>query len=57
MKKGTVLTIDDDNDLQMVMEQYLEGEGYRVLKAGDVKSAGEAKSKIRCGYTGCVRQK
>ena len=42
MKKGTVLTIDDDNDLQMVMEQYLEGEGYRVLKAGDVKSAGEA---------------
>lgn len=41
MKKGTILTIDDDRDLQLVMEQYLEDEGYRVLKAGDVQGAGE----------------
>jgi two-component system OmpR family response regulator len=39
MRKGTVLSIDDDPNLQLVMEQYLESEGYKVLKAGDVQSA------------------
>lgn len=39
MKKGTVLTIDDDDNLQTVIEHYLEGEGYKVLKAVDVQTA------------------
>lgn len=39
MHKGTVLSVDDDEGLQFVIEQYLEGDGYAVLKAGDAKSA------------------
>ncbi len=39
MNKGTILTVDDDKDLQVVIGQYLEGNGYSVLKANDVKSA------------------
>lgn len=39
MKKGTVLSIDDDEGLQTVIAQYLEGDGYKVLKAGDSASA------------------
>lgn len=39
MHKGTVLSVDDDENLQIVIEQYLEDDGYTVLKAGDVKTA------------------
>lgn len=39
MQKGTILTVDDDENLQLVVEQYLEGDGYRILKAGDTKAA------------------
>jgi len=39
MHKGTVLTVDDDPNLQLVIEQYLEGDGYKVFKAGSVQSA------------------
>ncbi len=39
MKKGKILSVDDDSDLQMVMEQYLDGEGYTFLKANNVSSA------------------
>lgn len=35
MAKGTVLTIDDDQDLQFVIKQYLEGEDYIVLTAAN----------------------
>ena len=39
MQKGTVLSVDDDENLQVVIGQYLEEDGYTVLKAGDMKSA------------------
>lgn len=39
MQKGTILSIDDDENLQFVVEQYLENDGYTILKAGDTKSA------------------
>ena len=39
MKKGTVLTIDDDENLQIVVRQYLEGDGYNVIAANDSQSA------------------
>lgn len=35
MNKGTVLSVDDDERLQVVLKQYLEGEGYRVETAVD----------------------
>lgn len=39
MKKGVVLSVDDDQNLQIVIEQYLEDEGYTFVAANDVKSA------------------
>lgn len=33
MNKGTVLSVDDDEGLQVVLKQYLEGEGYKVETA------------------------
>lgn len=33
MPKATVLSVDDDENLQLVVSQYLEDDGYRVLKA------------------------
>ncbi|WP_373084745.1 response regulator [Sneathiella sp.] len=33
MNKGTVLTVDDDEGLQSVLKQYLEGDGYTVVSA------------------------
>lgn len=33
MRKATVLSVDDDENLQVVLGQYLEEDGYRVLKA------------------------
>lgn len=41
MPKGTILAVDDDQDLQFVVSQYLEGDGYTVVQAGDVKTAVE----------------
>lgn len=34
MPKATILSVDDDNNLQTVVGQYLEDDGYRVVKAG-----------------------
>lgn len=31
--KGTVLSVDDDQDLQVVIRHYLEQEGYKILTA------------------------
>lgn len=39
MNKGTILAIDDDVNLQTVVGQYLESEGYIVVAANDVKGA------------------
>ena len=39
MKKGTILAIDDDHNLQLVMSQYLESEGYKVTTANKVTEA------------------
>ena len=38
MKKGTVLTIDDDANLQTVIKDYLESDGYKVTAASDLKT-------------------
>lgn len=35
MNKGTVLSIDDDAGLQTVLRQYLEGESYAFIAAGN----------------------
>lgn len=39
MHKGNVLSIDDDNNLQTVIDEYLRSDGYNVVVAHDVKSA------------------
>ena len=41
MKKGTILSVDDDENLQTVIAQYLEGEGYTVVTANNVATAME----------------
>lgn len=33
MHKGTILSVDDDENLQFTVEQYLEDDGYKVVKA------------------------
>tara|TARA_R110000764_G_scaffold4085_1_gene16895 strand:- start:8578 stop:9303 length:726 start_codon:yes stop_codon:yes gene_type:complete len=35
MNKGLVLSVDDDEGLQLVLKHYLEGEGYTVLTANN----------------------
>ncbi len=35
LNKGTVLSVDDDRDLQVVIRHYLEQEGYQILTAGN----------------------
>ncbi|MFA5593529.1 MAG: response regulator transcription factor [Micavibrio sp.] len=37
MPKATVLSVDDDEGLQMVVTHYLNGEGYKALSAGSGK--------------------
>jgi two-component system phosphate regulon response regulator OmpR len=39
MQKGTILSVDDDQNFQVVISQYLEDDGYKVLTASDVSSA------------------
>lgn len=39
MNKGTILSVDDDAGLQIVVGQYLEGDGYKVVQAVNVKTA------------------
>lgn len=41
MNKGTILSVDDDENLQTVIGQYLEGDGYKVVKAVNAGSAME----------------
>jgi two-component system phosphate regulon response regulator OmpR len=44
VQKVTVLNIDDDEDLQMVVGHYLESNGYNVIQ---VHSAGELEEKLK----------
>lgn len=39
MNKGKVLSVDDDRDLQLVVCDYLQSDGYQVTEAYDVASA------------------
>ena len=39
MNKATVLSIDDDENLQIVIGQYLEDSGYNVLNANNMQMA------------------
>ena len=41
MNKGTILIIDDEEDLRKLLTKLLALEGHRILEAGDVKSAQE----------------
>ncbi len=41
MPKATILSVDDDENLQLVVGQYLEDDGYRVVKAGSGKDLQE----------------
>ena len=41
MSKGTVLSVDDDEGLQLVLRQYLENEGYKVETASTGKNLAE----------------
>jgi two-component system, OmpR family, response regulator len=46
MKKGVILSIDDDANLQTVLGQYLEDDGYKVFTARDVNGALEKASAL-----------
>jgi two-component system OmpR family response regulator len=39
MQKGVILSVDDDADLQTVLGNYLEDDGYKVVTAGNVAMA------------------
>lgn len=39
MQKGTILSVDDDANLQTVIGQYLEDDGYKVVTAHNVQTA------------------
>ena len=39
MQKGNILVIDDDENLQIVLEEYLAGDGYSVKTAESVQTA------------------
>ncbi len=45
MNKGTILIIDDEEDLRKLLTKLLALEGHRILEAGDVKSAQEILNK------------
>ncbi|MEM6811619.1 MAG: response regulator transcription factor [Pseudomonadota bacterium] len=39
MKKGNIFCIDDDESLQLVINEYLESDGYTILKAQNIQGA------------------
>lgn len=39
MEKGNVLILEDDENLRMIVESYLEGESYRVVTSGTIADA------------------
>ncbi len=41
MQKGLVLSVDDDENLQLVIKEYLEEDGYNVVTASSAKLAME----------------
>jgi DNA-binding response OmpR family regulator len=44
MSKGTVLSVEDDASIQLVLQQYLEGDGYEFVAA---TSGQELKTKLK----------
>ena len=38
-QNGTILVVDDDGDVRMLVKDLLEFEGYTVLTAGDAETA------------------
>lgn len=40
MNKATILSVDDDENLQLVVKEYLESDGYKLLRAHDLKEFG-----------------
>lgn len=40
MDKATILCVDDDEGLQLVIKEYLESDGYKVLRAHNLKEFG-----------------
>lgn len=48
MHKGTILSVDDDQSLQTVLKQYLEGEGYLFLTANSGEQLQEKMSLTEC---------
>lgn len=40
MDKATILSVDDDEGLQLVLKEYLESDGYKVLRAHNIKEFG-----------------
>jgi len=47
MYRATVLTVDDDDDLQFVMRKYLEPQGYKLVSA---QSGAECMSKVETAH-------
>lgn len=45
MNKGTILIIDDEEDLRRLLTKLLALEGHRILEAGDARSAQEILNK------------
>ena len=39
MQKGTILCIDDDEGIRLVVSDYLETDGYKVLTAESMQQA------------------
>lgn len=39
MQKGLILSVDDDENLQMVIKHYLEDDGYQVMTVGSAQGA------------------
>jgi two-component system OmpR family response regulator len=39
MNKGVIFSIDDDQDLQVVVKEYLESDGYNVVSAYNIQQA------------------
>ena len=51
MQRATILTVDDDENLQTVIRHYLETEGYKVLTA---KNADELQERLQSSQADAV---
>ena len=51
MQRATILTVDDDENLQTVVRHYLESEGYKVLTA---KNADELHERLQSSQADAI---